>query len=444
MEQNIERAFLYYLIENKDLSSFQLVDVTYFTKKGAQYIYGLIEQFYEINNYLPSWEGVLIEAKHAPGFSKKDRETLRRSILSLKSYTPSETFDFYVKKIVSEKKRRDLSETVEFVQRCLDKGDYEIAEEVLKNCSIEHITEEDDDVIIDYVKEVHRRYDSDFEEKTVVKTGIKPLDEAMFGGLHLGEVLFFLGVGKSGKSMFLQNIAANALRQGIKTLFFTNEMRAEEVQMRWDAHFSGIEFRAFRNQEDFRQIFETGEAKKKILENSLPEDTLFIKQAYPGMSCKYFKSYYKKLNKDVKLILIDYANLVGSNNEHSENSLFDWRTIAVSSAEMKQLALQTNTVVITACQMQPQEVENQNPNMTSIAFGKGGPVANADAMWAIVRTKELEAINKVKLSFMFGRMGSCKNTILLPADYNRILVGTDEENDGEDYVKEDYNNDIPF
>lgn len=162
------------------------------------------------------------------------------------------------------------------------------------------------------------------------------------------------------------------------------------------------------------------------------------------MSCKYFKSYYKKLNKDVKLILIDYANLVGSNNEHSENSLFDWRTIAVSSAEMKQLALQTNTVVITACQMQPQEVENQNPNMTSIAFGKGGPVANADAMWAIVRTKELEAINKVKLSFMFGRMGSCKNTILLPADYNRILVGTDEENDGEDYVKEDYNNDIPF
>lgn len=74
-----------------------------------------------------------------------------------------------------------------------------------------------------------------------VPYGIDMLD-ALTGGIAKGEVATVGGYAKTGKTMFLLNAAAAAVRQGFVPIVFSMELSLKATQKRLDAMFSGISY----------------------------------------------------------------------------------------------------------------------------------------------------------------------------------------------------------
>jgi replicative DNA helicase len=71
-------------------------------------------------------------------------------------------------------------------------------------------------------------------------TGFKPLDDATHG-LKGGEVLVIAGRPGSGKSISSLVIGKNAYKAGKNVLFVSIEMPKEQVELRFDASYTGLE-----------------------------------------------------------------------------------------------------------------------------------------------------------------------------------------------------------
>jgi len=74
-----------------------------------------------------------------------------------------------------------------------------------------------------------------------VTLGIPALDDHV-GGLLPGELCVVGAYSKTGKTMWLANVAIAARRSGIVPIFFSLEMPKEEIEDRLDAMFSGISY----------------------------------------------------------------------------------------------------------------------------------------------------------------------------------------------------------
>lgn len=84
------------------------------------------------------------------------------------------------------------------------------------------------------------------EEYTAIPTGLKRLDKVITG-VQLGEVALVMGTTGRGKSVWLTNIAYNAVRCGWPTAYFGFEMPARQIAMRQDARWLQIAYNKFKD-----------------------------------------------------------------------------------------------------------------------------------------------------------------------------------------------------
>jgi replicative DNA helicase len=179
-----------------------------------------------------------------------------------------------------------------------------------------------------------------------LSTGWPTVDKKLYGGFKRGELDIFCAGSGGGKSLFLANLGVNFSFAGLNVVYFTFELSEELVGMRIDSMITGVASKdVFRNLDD---------VEMKVRLTGKKAGGMQIKYLPTGKNCNdlraYLKEYQVKTGLKPDIILVDYLDLMMPLSvKVSPSDLFVKDKYV--SEELRNLAMETQCVVVTAAQL---------------------------------------------------------------------------------------------
>jgi len=197
----------------------------------------------------------------------------------------------------------------------------------------------------DFAEDIEARFVR--EDRVIVPTGLAQLDDKhiLNGGLGKGELAVIVAPTGVGKSHFLVQMGANALRTGRNVLHYTMELREHAVAIRYDSNLCKISSTDVPESKDL--VF--NEYKK--YEEDAPLGRLIIKE-YPTSTASVLtlRSHIEKLaiTKNFKpdVIIIDYADIMRSTRQFDSLR----HELKLVYEELRGLGMELNVPIWTASQ----------------------------------------------------------------------------------------------
>ena len=280
-----------------------VVEPEMFDSPASQWIVKEILRYYYKYHTTPSLEFLGVEVK------KIDNEVLRISVVeqmkeALK--TVNEDRDYIELECSNFCKNQQLKKAVLSSVDLLSKGQFEdirsIIDSALKAGADKNIGHE-------YTKDIEQRYRED--DRAAIPTPWAGITELLMGGLGRGDLGVIFGGPGSGKSWFLVNLGAAAVKAGYTVAHYTLELSDIYTGKRYDSVFSGIEFKDIHNHRSkVEQIIDTLPGKLIVKEFPMGKTTVSA-----------VESHIRKcsdLGHKPDLIIIDYIDLLKSKRKGAE------------------------------------------------------------------------------------------------------------------------------
>jgi replicative DNA helicase len=200
---------------------------------------------------------------------------------------------------------------------------------------------------IEYLEEVS----ADKSKALGLPTGFTDLDN-MTNGLHGGEMIVVAARPSMGKTAFAMNIVEHVgVEKKLPVAIFSLEMSSQQLCQRLISGRSQIDMRTLRggffSKSDFPKLMSVG--------NQLAQSPIYVDDtgALTIMELRHKARRLKKMH-DIKLIAVDYLQLVRSNTKRANDS----RQVEVAevSAGLKSLAKELDIPIIVLAQL------NRNPD----------------------------------------------------------------------------------
>jgi replicative DNA helicase len=245
-----------------------------------------------------------------------------------------------------------------------------------------------------YIDDAAARYEYYHLTTARVKTGIKKFDLITKGGFPKKTLNVFLAPPHGGKTRDMINVGVGAVKNGYNVLYITNEMAAEEIGRRYDVNMMDVDFETLDTlpKDTFNSRF------KKMVTNSV-EGKLVIKEYPTGTASA---AHYRALLAELKtkqnfipdMIIVDYMNICASEFYKAGTNHNSYTVVGSIGKELRSLAIESNTALITATQTNRTGVDNSDVDMTSISESAGTAMI-ADWILAIISTSELAELKQV-------------------------------------------------
>ena len=252
----------------------------------------------------------------------------------------------------------------------------------------------------DYFEDPRKRLENLKENNGQVTTGWKDLDDKLYGGINRGEVTIFAGGSGSGKSLFMQNMSLNWAQMGMNVAYITLELSEELSAMRIDAMVTD---------KSTRRIFkELDDVELKVKTVGKKAGMLRIKYMPSGSTINDVRSYLKELQivtgKIVDCICIDYLDLVMPiTKKVSPGDLFIKDKYVTE--EMRNFSMETQTVFVTASQLNRSAVEEIEFDHSHIAGGIS-KIQTADNVIGIFTSNAMRERGQYQLQLLKTRSSS--------------------------------------
>lgn len=254
------------------------------------------------------------------------------------------------------------------------------------------------DLGLDYYADPKSRLEALKENKGMVSTGWKSVDEKLYGGFNKGEITIFAGQSGAGKSLFLQNLAVNWAMSGFNVVYLSLELSERLCAMRIDAMHTNYETReVIRNIDDVHMKIRASQQKS--------QGSLRIKQMPNGCTANdiraFIKEYEIHAGKRVDAILVDYLDLMSpmSKKISAENLFVKDKYV---TEELRNLAVELNTVTVSASQLNRGSYEGVDFDPSHIAGGIS-KVNTADNVIGIFTSAAMKESGRYQIQFMKTR-----------------------------------------
>ena len=302
----------------------------------------------------------------------------------------------------------------------LEKGEYGPVEELVKKAVQIGLQK---DLGTDYFANPRARLEAIKDNNGQISTGWASLDKKLFGGFNRGELNIFAGGSGSGKSLFLANMGVNWALQGFNVLYLTFELSENLVSMRVDSMTTGVPTREiFKNIDDI-------EMKVRIIGKK--SGAFQVKYMPTGKNANDIRSYIKeyeiKTGKKIDVLLIDYLDLMMpiAVKISAENLFVKDKYV---SEELRNLAMELNTIFVTASQLNRSSVEEIEFDHSHISGGIS-KINTADNLFGIFTSRAMRERGRYQLQLMKTRSSSGVGTkIDLEFDVDTLRI-TDAEQD---------------
>jgi len=305
----------------------------------------------------------------------------------------------------------------------LEKGEYGPVEDLIKKAVQIGLQK---DLGTDYFKNPRERLDAIKSTNGQVSTGWASLDKKLFGGFNRGELNIFAGGSGAGKSLFLANLGVNWALMGMNVLYLTFELSENLVSMRIDSMVTGIGTRdVFKNIDDV-------EMKVKMIGKK--SGAFQVKYMPSGKTANDLRSYIKeyeiKSGKKLDVILVDYLDLMMpmAVKVSAENLFVKDKYV---SEELRNLAMELNTVFVTASQLNRGAVEEIEYDHSHISGGIS-KINTADNLFGIFTSRAMRERGRYQIQLMKTRNSSGINSkIDLEFDIDTLRISDCEQEDDE-------------
>ena len=331
-------------------------------------------------------------------------------------------YDWFLDEYEKFARHKSLESAILASADMLEKGDYGSVEDKIKKAVQIGLTK---DMGTDYFEDPKARLQALKDNNGVMATGWKNFDKKLFGGFNRGELNIFAGGSGAGKSLFLQNLAVNYVEQGLNCVYITLELSENLTAMRIDAMLTDTAAR------DIYKDLDTVDLKVKM--KAKQSGKLRIKYINSGATAIDIRAYIKEFeiqhNIKCDVILIDYLDLLMPMNKRVSPSDLFVKDKYVSE-ELRNLAVDLNTILITASQLNRASVEEIEFDHSHISGGLS-KIQTADNVIGIFTSRAMRERGKYQIQFMKTRSSSGvghKVDLEFNVDTLRILdLAEDEE-----------------
>lgn len=243
-------------------------------------------------------------------------------------------------------------------------------------------------------------------------TGYDYIDVCTKGGYWKGSLMVLFGMPKSGKSMWLCNMAAKSVMQGYNTAYITLELQEELVNMRIGANMLNVPL------DDYEKFTEDQPLLKQKLnavkQRSFPKQLgqLHVKE-FPSSTASandiaaYLRKAQEMLGYKFDNIFIDYINIMKNwRNPNSENMYLKIKQI---SEDIRAMGQENEWAIISVTQTNRSGWEANDLGITSIAES-AGLLHTVDILFGIVTNAEMKAGGEYFLKCLANRVAGYENT----------------------------------
>jgi len=303
----------------------------------------------------------------------------------------------------------------------LEKGEYGACEDIVKKAVQIGLQK---DLGTNYFADPRARLEGIKSANGQVSTGWNAIDKKLFGGFNRGELNIFAGGSGAGKSLFLANIGVNMAEKGLNVIYLTLELSEALVSMRVDSMVTGIPSRdVFKNIDDV-------EMKVKMIGKK--SGAFQVKYMPSGKTANdvrsYIKEYEIKTGKRVDVLLIDYLDLLmpATTKVSAENLFIKDKYV---SEELRNLAMELNTVFVTAAQLNRGAVEEIEFDHSHISGGLS-KIQTADNVFGIFTSRAMRERGRYQLQLMKTRnSGGVGQKIDLEFDLDTLRISDCDDDD---------------
>ena len=232
-----------------------------------------------------------------------------------------------------------------------------------------------------------------------VPTGFSYFDRHM-GGLRKSELGIILGGTGKGKSIMLMNFAYNAWMKDYNVLFFTIEMKKEQINRRIWCKATGINYDKFRNATLTKE--EKIQWRKKYRFLKKKKKALFeIVDVPEGCTCKVVKGIIREHQRkmQIDLVCIDYLNIMAT----GQGTLgYDWEGQLIISAELHALSRFFDVPIWSPVQVAAVSQDKEILGIPDLGYSKGIP-QNIDLGVWLGQSPDMEDVNRINVGFLKTR-----------------------------------------
>lgn len=310
---------------------------------------------------------------------------------------PKENFEWLLNDFENFSRHKSLERAIIESSDLLEAGDYGPVEKLIKEAIQISLTK---DMGTDYWEDPRTRLAKLKDNNGQISTGWPSVDKKLYGGFKRGELDIWCAGSGGGKSLFLANLGVNFAMAGLNVIYFTFELSEELVGMRIDSMVTGIATRdVFKNLDDV-------EMKVKLLGKRA--GGIQIKYMPSGKNCNdlrsFLKEYQVKTGQKPDILLVDYLDLMMPLSvKVSPSDLFVKDKYV--SEELRNLAMETQTVVVTAAQLNRSAVEEIEFDHSHISGGLS-KIQTADNVIGIFTSRAMKERGRYQIQFMKTRSSS--------------------------------------
>jgi len=310
---------------------------------------------------------------------------------------PKENYDWLMDEFENFSRHKGLERAIIKSSDLLESGDYGPVEKLIKDAIQISLNK---DMGTDYFEDPKARLSKLKDGNGQISTGWPSIDKKLYGGFNRGELNIFCAGSGGGKSLFLANLGVNWALQGLNVLYLTFELSEGLVSMRLDSMTTGISTR-----EIFKSIDDV-ELKVKMLGKK--SGNLQVKYMPSGKNCNdiraYLKEYQVKKGTKPDVLLIDYLDLMMPLSvKVSPSDLFVKDKYV--SEEIRNLAMETQCVTVTASQLNRSAVEEIEFDHSHISGGLS-KIMTADNVIGIFTSRAMKERGRYQIQFMKTRSSS--------------------------------------
>lgn len=305
-----------------------------------------------------------------------------------------DVFDYACSEFEHFCKRKAIDYAIRDSVNLIEKGDYGAVEQKIREAVTTSLTKNlGTDFFADPAALMAR---IETETGVPISTGFLALDNAIGGGVYRKDLIIVSANSGGGKSIFMDNLAANWHNAGLWGVYFSFELSEEMLSKRHLAMVTDIDAPQIfaRKQEVIAKTEQIGQTAGKFLYVRMPVGTK------PSAIRAYLKEYQLKYNRVPDFMMFDYMGLMGADVHVQTGDVFT-RDKLVSEA-LREIANDYNAIAVTASQQNRSAVGEVDIDHSHIAGGIS-KIDTCDLAMSIIFTDSMKAAGEIALQLIKTR-----------------------------------------
>lgn len=421
MTSNIEKLFMNWVLKNPE--HFKNVQGFFFENEDIKFVYNCIR-----NEYMSSTDKTVPGKKEIYNlvklYDKDDKIPLDfiKALLKIDwdEFRPEFIEPRFKGWVLANSTINGLVDSIDDIKG-LDKVDYAKVQEAVAKVRVKidnaiNIQLEKGSLGLDF--DDVDSHDQDLEANKIT-TGYPCLDTITEGGWDRKTFNVLMGGPGSGKTLWMQNLAVNAVNGGYNVAYLTLELSDKKCMKRIGSMRLEIPISEYtelaKDKEYMRErIQEINRRNSDGVFDSKPPGKLFIREFPSGSMTigdveKYLKQVKEEAGLDIDLLVVDYIQIMGTEKGVDRNMLYlKGEHLAVG---LRAIAQKYNLAVLTATQIAKEKYGANDINLNDMPESKA--IADtADMVWAIILTPIMKLEGKYHLKHV--KLRDCST------DYERV------------------------